>query len=76
MYNFSGYKTYKELFRDLYYRNMSINEVEQTQDEFDAVLGALSKYSPRDQIYIETKNELSYNAKHFYKRRKKIIEGF
>ena len=76
MYNFSGYKTYKELFRDLYYRNMSINEVEQKQDEFDAVLGALSEYSPRDQKYIETKNKLLYNAKHFYKGRKKIIEEF
>ena len=25
-YDFSDYKTFKELFRDLYYRNMTINE--------------------------------------------------
>ena len=34
-YDFSDYKTLKELFRDIYDRNMSINEVERKQDEFD-----------------------------------------
>ena len=32
---------------------MTIDEAERKQDEFDAVLGALSEYSPRDQKYIE-----------------------
>ena len=41
MYDFSNYKTFKELFRDIYYRNMSINEEEWKEDEFDALL-----YSP------------------------------
>ena len=45
-YDFRDYKRFKELFRDIYYRNMSINKVERKQDEFDAVLNALSKYSP------------------------------
>ena len=54
---------------------MSINEAEQKQDEFDAVLNALRGYSPRDKKYIETKNKLLDNAKNFYKR-KKVIEGF
>ena len=45
-YDFRYYKRFKELFRDIYYRNMSINKVERKQDEFDAVLNALSKYSP------------------------------
>ena len=34
-YDLSDYKTFKELFRDICYRNMSINEAEQKQEEFD-----------------------------------------
>ena len=34
-YDFSDYKTFKELFRDLYYRDMSVDEVEGKQDKFD-----------------------------------------
>ena len=52
MYDFSDYKIFKELFKDLYYRNMTIDEAERKQDEFDAVSGALSEYSPRDKKYI------------------------
>ena len=76
MYDFSDYKTLKELLRDIYYRNMSINKAEQKQDEFDVILSALSEYSPRDQKYIKAKNKLLDNAKHFYKGREKIIERF
>ena len=66
-YDFSDYKTFKQLFRDIYYRNMSINKAEQKQGEFDAVLNALSEHSPRDQKYIEAKNKLLDNAKNFCK---------
>ena len=46
-YDFSDYKTFKELYRNLYYRNMTIDEAERKQNEFDAVLGALSIYSAK-----------------------------
>ena len=55
---------------------MSINEAERRQDEFDAVLNVLSRYSPRDKKRIKAKNELIDNAKIFYKSREKNIEGF
>ena len=71
MYDFSDYKTFKEVFRDIYYRNMSINKAEQKQDEFDTVHGFLNEYSPRDQKYIEAKIKLLDNAMNFYKGRKK-----
>ena len=32
-YDFSDYKTFKELFRDLYYRTVTIDEAESKQDE-------------------------------------------
>ena len=73
---FSDYKTFKELFRDLCYRNLAIDEAERKQNEFDRVFGALSKYSTKKKIYIEAKNKLLNNARNFYKGREKIIEGF
>ena len=76
-YDFSDYKTFKELFRDLYYRNMSIDEAERRQDEFDGVLGALSTHSTKKKEYIEAKNRLLNNAKKKKntKGEKKILEG-
>ena len=46
-YDFIDYETFKELFRDIYYRNISIDEVLRRQDEFNAVLGVLIEYFPR-----------------------------
>ena len=46
------------------------------QDEFNEVVNALSRYSPRDKKYIGAKNKFFDNAKNFYKGRDKIIEGF
>ena len=76
MYDFSNYKTFKELFRYLYYKKMSVNDAEMEQSEFDAKLNALNKYSPKGEKYFKTKNKLLNNAENFYKGIKKIIEGF
>ena len=69
------YKAFKELFRDLYYKKMTINDAEMKQNEFNSILDALNNYSPKAQKYIEAKNSLLNNAKSFYKRREKTIEG-
>ena len=75
-YDFSDYKTFKELFRDLYYKKMTIDDAEHIQDEFNSIFGVLSNYTPRDQKYIEAKNNLLNNVKNFYEGREKIIKGF
>ena len=75
-YDFSDYKTFKELFRDLYYRNITIDEAESKQDEFNAVLYVLKNYSPKHDKYVILKNNLVDNASKFYQGREKIIEGF
>ena len=75
-YDFIDYKTFKELLRDIYYENMSIDEAKQKQSGFNVVINDLIRYSPRDQKYFESKNKLLDNAEHFYKRREKIIEEF
>ena len=70
-YNFSDYKTFKELFRDLYYKKTTIDEAERKQDEIDEVVGALKKYIPRNNKYVEAKNKLLNNIKKFYEGRAK-----
>ena len=54
---------------------MLIDNVERKQNEFDAKPNALSRYSPRNQKYIEAKNKLLGNAKKFYKGRKKLLKA-
>ena len=39
-YDFSDYKTFKELFRDFYYKKPTIDYVERKQDEITGVMGA------------------------------------
>ena len=51
-YDFSDFKTFKELFRDLYYENLTINEAKSRQDEFNTMLQLLKKYSPKHDIYV------------------------
>ena len=50
-YDFSDYKIFKEFFRDLYYRTVTIDEAESKQDEFNVVLHALKKYSSKHDKY-------------------------
>ena len=56
-YDFSDYRTFKELFRDLYYRIITIDEAESKQDEFNAVLHVLKNYSPKHDKYVTLKNK-------------------
>ena len=75
-YDFSDFKTFTDLSKDLHFKRMWIDNAEIKQNEFQAKLNALSEYSPEKQEYIEVKNRLLDNAKNFYQERKKIIEGF
>ena len=48
MYDFSDYKTFNELYRDLYNKNMTRNDAEMKQNKFDLIRDALNNYSPKD----------------------------
>ena len=74
-YDFSDYKTFKELFRDFYYKETTIDDAKRKQDEFSAVIAALKNYAPRANM-LKQKNKLLNNVKDFYEGREKIIEGF
>ena len=43
-YDFCDYRTFKKLFRDLYYRTITINDAETV-----TVLHVLKKYSPKNE---------------------------
>ena len=75
-YDFSDHRTFKELFRNLYYATITIDEAESKQDEFNTMLHLLKKYSPKHDKHVTLKNNLVDNAGKFYERREKIIEGF
>ena len=75
-YDFSDYKTFKELFRDFYYKIITIDEADRKQDEFNGRIGVLENYTLRNNKYVGAKNKLLNNAKYFYDGREKIIEGF
>ena len=74
-YDFSDYKTFEELFRDLYYRTVTINEAERKQEEFNVALHALKDYNPKHDKYVTLKNNLTDNASKFYKGREILLKG-
>ena len=74
-YDFSDYKTFKELFRDLYYRKTTIDEAKRIQEEFDVIINALKNYAPRDNEYVEAKNKLLNKVKNFYEGFLKLLKG-
>ena len=65
----------KKLFRDLYYRKITIDEAEVKQEEVNAIISALDNYIPNRQKYIEVKNKLLIKVEDFYKGRKKLLRG-
>ena len=75
-YDFSEYKTFTELFRESYYRNMSINQAERKQDEFNVILDALSIYPAKRENILRQEMSFYIMQKILQGERKKIIEGF
>ena len=62
-YDFSDYKSLLELFKEIYYRRITIEEDEAIQEEFD---GAMEKYKPKKEPYIKKRGKLLINAQNFY----------
>ena len=62
-YDFSEYRSSKELFKAICYRKVTIEEAERMQDEFDAITGALNDYDARKLKHKEGKTKLLINAK-------------
>ena len=53
-FDFRGYKSLEEFFKEMYYWKLSIDRAEDIQKEFAGVLTALEKYEPKPE-YIDKK---------------------
>ena len=53
---FSDYRSLKELFKAIYYRNLSIDKAERIQDEYEPQPSVLKRYRPKNPDYIEKKS--------------------
>ena len=65
-FDFREYKSLKELFKGVYYRNISIGKGERMQDEYEAQLAVLERYKPKHSDYLKEKKDLLINVKSFY----------
>ena len=74
VYDIGDYKTFKELFRNIYYRNMSVNKAEKKTRWIWCNTQFLSAYTLRNEKHIVAKNELLDNVKDFYKGGKKLLK--
>ena len=75
-YDFRNYRTFKELFRDLYHKKITLDDAEANHIQIDTVLYHLDKYSPKSLKYIETKNNLVKNVKKITKGETRLLKGF
>ena len=75
-FDFKDNKSLKECFKDMYYKEFSVNGAYVIQEEFNAVLTTLEKYKPRDSEYNNKKLKLWENIKGFHDGREMIINAF
>ena len=68
--------TLLQLFKAIYYRDLSIDKAERKQDEFETHLTALEKYRPRNLDYVTIREKLLTNVKNFYDGKEMIINAF
>ena len=54
-YDFSEYRSLKELFKAIYSRNMTIEKAERIKEELNAIIDALKNYKLKKAKYKENK---------------------
>ena len=62
-FDFTDYRSLKELFKAIYSRNLSIDEAERIQGEYETQFAALEKYRPINFDYLTARKNLLINAK-------------
>ena len=68
-------KHLKSYLKD-FIKKITMEEAKRKQYEFNAIIGVLEDYTPRNNKYIERENKLLNNVKRFHKGREEIIEEF
>ena len=75
-FDFRDYPSLKEFFEAIYYINLSPEDAEGKQDEFNGILGVLDKYAPRKSESLAAKNDILINAKNLFDGREMILNAF
>ena len=55
-FDFRDYRSLKELFKEIYYRKISIDRAEDIQKEDNILLDAIEEYKPKNPDYVKKKN--------------------
>ena len=74
-FDFREYDSLKELFKAIYYRNLSVEDAERKQDGFMGICNVLENYNARKHEYVNAKNNPLIDAKIFYDGREMIIDA-
>ena len=77
-YDFTNFSSLRELFRLIYYGEISIPVAEREQNDSDAIFKLLKNYKPRtDSKYKTLKDDILINAQNnFYDGREMAINAF
>ena len=75
-YDFSNFRSLRELFRVIYYGEILIAAAEAEQDDFYYMLNKLESYRASPAKYIAGRKIFLINAQNFYDGRKMIINAF
>ena len=75
VYGFKNFRMLEMLFKDIYNRNMTIDEVNK-KNEFAEKIGELRTYQARGSKYIDLQESVSKNTNNFYDGWEKIVHGF
>ena len=75
VYGFKNFRMLEMLFKDIYNRNMTIDEVNK-KNEFAEKIGELRTYQARGSKYIDLQESVSKNTNNFYDGWEKIVYGF
>ena len=76
VYDLDSSKTFEKSIKDIFSKNMTIDEAEIKQKKFDEQVDELKDYPTRVSKYIDLKKSASKNVKNFHDEWEKIVNAF
>ena len=76
IFNFENFMSLKNLAKNIYNGNVSLDAVKQEQRRMKNMLESFIDYNPVKNVYKNQINNILLNAKEFYNRRKEVLIAF
>ena len=76
IFNFENFMSLKNLVKNIYNGNVSLDAVKQEQRRMKNMLENFIEYNPVENVYKNQINNILLNAKEFYKGRKEVLIAF